>query len=77
MTWSEAFDAYLSKRGLTTQKAAEALGVGVSTVHYWRKGSEPRGEAGRETKRRVEAWTSGEVKAAPWPGPSRQHRKSA
>lgn len=81
MTWSEAFDVYCTKNGITSQKAAEDLGVAVSTVHYWRKGSEPRGESGRETKVRVEEWTRGDVKAAPWPEPTGSdpslHRESA
>lgn len=67
MTWSEALDAYLRRKGIKGHEAAAALGVAPSTVHYWRKGSEPRGDEGRKVKSRVEEWTGGEVSAAPWP----------
>lgn len=71
MTWSEALDAYLTKNGIPNHRAAAELGVAPSTVHYWRKGSEPRGDKGRDVKARVEAWTGGEIKASPHPEPSK------
>lgn len=69
MTWSQAFAAYLERNSIPLHKAAAILGVAPSTVHYWTKGAEPRGEKGREVKQRVEGWTGGEVKAAPWAAP--------
>lgn len=65
MTWSEAFVAYLKRHGIKASEAAIVLGVAVATVHYWTRGSEPR----LALKRRVEVWTRGEVKAAPWTAP--------
>lgn len=69
MTWSEALDAYLTKRNIPGYRFAQALGVSPSVVHYWRKGSEPHGDRGREMKDRVEQETHGEVPAAPWAAP--------
>ena len=66
MTWSEALAEYLKRNQIPGHVAAAALGVAPSTVHYWTKGSEPRGDAGRDMKKRVERWTGGQVKAAPW-----------
>jgi hypothetical protein len=69
MTWSQAFCAYLERHKIKAADAALVLGVRQSTVHYWTRGSEPRGEKGLALKRRVEVWTRGEVKAAPWTVP--------
>jgi hypothetical protein len=65
MTWSQAFVAYLKRHNIKASEAALVLDVAQATVHYWTRGSEPRGEL----KRRVEAWSRGEVKAAPWAEP--------
>jgi hypothetical protein len=69
MTWSQAFDAYLKRHGIKPLDAAIVLGVAPTTVHYWRKGSEPRGDRGRTLKARIEIWSKGEVKSAPWEAP--------
>lgn len=69
MTWSEAFTAYLRRHKIKAKDAAKLLDVSPSTVHYWTKGSEPRGESGNEIKQKVEIWSQGEVKAAPWVTP--------
>jgi hypothetical protein len=69
MTWSEAFAAYLKRHKIKAYDAAAVLGVAPSTVHYWTKSSEPRGEKGLALKRRIEIWSKGEVKAAPWTEP--------
>lgn len=70
MTWSEAFAAYLKRHKIKTHEAATVLGVAPTTVHYWTKGSEPRGDKGRSLKQRIEIWSKGEVKAAPWTTPT-------
>ena len=69
MTWSEAFAAYIKRHKIKPHEAASVLGVAPTTVHYWTKGSEPRGEKGRSLKQRIEIWSKGEVKAAPWTAP--------
>jgi hypothetical protein len=69
MTWSEAFAAYIKRHHIKSHEAAVVLGVAPTTVHYWTKGSEPRGKKGADLKRRIEVWSRGEVKAAPWTTP--------
>ena len=73
MTWSQAFAAYLRRHKIKASEAALVLGVAQATVHYWTKGSEPRGEKGNTLKRRIEVWSRGEVKAAPWTEPDSGH----
>jgi hypothetical protein len=69
MTWSQAFAAYLKRHKIKPHAAALILDVSPTTVHYWTKGSEPRGERGNALKQRIEVWSNGEVKAAPWTAP--------
>lgn len=69
MTWSEAFAAYIKRHNIKCHEAAVVLGVAPTTVYYWTKGSEPRGEKGGSLKRRIEVWSKGEVQAAPWTSP--------
>jgi hypothetical protein len=66
MTWSQAFAAYLKRHGIKASEVALVLDVVPATVHYWLRGSEPR----LDTKRRIEVWSRGEVKAAPWTTPA-------
>lgn len=70
MTWSEALSSHLKRHGVKPGQLAIVLGVAPSTVHYWCHGSEPRGKRGRLLKHRVEVWSRGEVKAAPWTTPA-------
>jgi ribosome-binding protein aMBF1 (putative translation factor) len=60
MTWSERFDAYVQKTGLSQAEVALALKVAPSFVHYWRRGSVPRDE---KTRRKIERWSKGQVPA--------------
>lgn len=70
MTWSQAFAAYIKRNKIKPHEAAIVLGVAPTTVHYWTKGSEPRGDRGNALKQRIEVWSKGEVKAAPWVVPT-------
>ena len=61
MTWSETFQDHIHRAlgDAAQQKAATALGVSPSTVHYWCRGAVPR----LTTRHRIEAWSSGAVPA--------------
>ena len=70
MTWSQALAAYLKRHKIKPHEAAVVLNVAPTTVHYWTKGSEPRGDRGTDLKRRIEVWSRGEVPAAPYKEPA-------
>lgn len=66
MTWSEAFAAYLKRHGIKQSEVALVLGVSPASVTYWLRGREPR----REVRRRIDAWSRGEIPYAPWREPA-------
>lgn len=61
MTWSDAFRAHIEKRygDGAQQKAAIALKMAQSKVHYWCHGARAR----EETRKRIERWSGGDVRA--------------
>lgn len=61
-TWSDAFRAHIHRRWPehAQKEASFSLRVTPSTIHYWCRGARPREE---KTRRRIERWSKGDVKA--------------
>lgn len=59
MSWSEVFRGYIESRfgDGAQQKAAFALKVAPSKIHYWCRGTVPR----EKTRARIARWSDGAV----------------